>query len=114
MTSLPAWRAARLRACLLVLCVCGAALSADVLAAAPKADAQAPGFYRMTLGDLEVTALSDGTHPFPVDTVVQGVSKADIQRDLERAFLQPPVQGSINAFLINTGSKLVLVDDVRA
>jgi glyoxylase-like metal-dependent hydrolase (beta-lactamase superfamily II) len=111
MTSLHAWRAAWLRACLLVLCLCGAAaVSADALAAAPKPGTQAPGFYRMTVGDLEVTALSDGTHPFPIDTVVQGVSKADIQRDLDREFLQPPVQGSINAFLINTGAKLVLID----
>ncbi|CAD6532841.1 MBL fold metallo-hydrolase [Paraburkholderia sabiae] len=110
MTSLHAWRAVWLRACLLVLCVCGAALPVDAFAAAPKAGTQAPGFYRMTLGDLEVTALSDGTHPFPIDTVVQGVSKADIQRDLDREFLQPPVQGSINAFLINTGTKLVLID----
>ncbi|WP_241018223.1 MBL fold metallo-hydrolase [Paraburkholderia sp. Tr-20389] len=91
--------------------MCGAAaLPVDAFAAAPMAGTQAPGFYRMTAGDLEVTALSDGTHPFPIDTVVQGVSKADIQRDLDREFLQAPVQGSINAFLINTGSKLVLID----
>ncbi|MDI9701424.1 MBL fold metallo-hydrolase, partial [Burkholderia cenocepacia] len=32
------------------------------------------------------------------------------RRDLDRAFLEPPVQGSINAFLVDTGSKRILVD----
>ena len=62
------------------------------------------------LGGFEVTALLDGTHPFPIDTVVEDVPKAEIARDLQRDFLQTPVQGSINAFLINTGSKLILID----
>jgi len=62
------------------------------------------------VGDFEITALSDGTHPFPIDTVIQNVSKQDIAFDLSRASLTMPVQGSINAFLINTGSKLILID----
>jgi glyoxylase-like metal-dependent hydrolase (beta-lactamase superfamily II) len=99
------------RARFLALLVCGIiACPALAIAGAPRAGTQAPGFYRMMIGDFEVTALSDGTHPFPIDTVVQGVSKEEIARDLEQAFLQPPVQGSINAFLVNTGSKLVLID----
>lgn len=32
-------------------------------AAAPLAKTQAPGYYRMMLGEFEVTALSDGTVP---------------------------------------------------
>src|SRR6266481_2667722 len=35
-----------------------------VLAAAPQHHAQAPGFYRLKVGDLEVTALYDGTGVF--------------------------------------------------
>jgi hypothetical protein len=42
--------------------------------------------------------------------VIEDVPKAEIARDLDRDFLHAPVQGSINAFLINTGSKLILVD----
>ena len=30
-------------------------------AAAPPVKGQAPGYYRMVLGDFEITALSDGT-----------------------------------------------------
>jgi hypothetical protein len=59
--------------------------------------------------DFEVTALLEGTHPFSIDTVVKDVPKSEIARDLSRDFLQAPVQGSINAFLINTGSKLILI-----
>ena len=32
-------------------------------AAAPPVKSQAPGYYRMMLGDFEITALSDGTVP---------------------------------------------------
>jgi glyoxylase-like metal-dependent hydrolase (beta-lactamase superfamily II) len=39
----------------------------SALAAAPQLKTQAPGWYRMMLGDFEVTALSDGT--FPMDLV---------------------------------------------
>ena len=37
----------------------------SALAAAPQLKTQAPGWYRMMLGDFEVTALNDGT--FPMD-----------------------------------------------
>ena len=36
-------------------------------AGAPQVKTQAPGFYRMSLGEFEVTALSDGTVALPVD-----------------------------------------------
>ncbi|OXC80423.1 Metallo-beta-lactamase superfamily protein [Caballeronia sordidicola] len=87
-----------------------AAWSYDALAAAPQVKTQGPGFYRIMLGQFEVTALLDGTHPFPIETVVEGVPKSEIANDLARDFLHAPVQGSINAFLINTGSKLILID----
>jgi glyoxylase-like metal-dependent hydrolase (beta-lactamase superfamily II) len=38
------------------------------------------------------------------------IAPATIDADLSLARLAQPVQGSINAFLINTGSKLILVD----
>ncbi|MGE0498272.1 MAG: MBL fold metallo-hydrolase, partial [Ramlibacter sp.] len=39
-------------------------------AAAPMAKTSAPGFYRVMLGDFEVTALSDGTVALPVDKLL--------------------------------------------
>ncbi|XHO63470.1 hypothetical protein BCC0191_006603 [Burkholderia ambifaria] len=102
-------RAARAGRMLLVVGCLGIVASA-ALANEPGAGRQPPGFYRQQLGSLQIVALSDGTHPFPIDTVFRDVSKEAIRRDLDREFLEPPVQGSINAFLIDTGSKRILVD----
>jgi len=79
-------------------------------AAAPLARTQAPGFYRMMLGDFEVTALSDGTIQLVVTDLLTGTTPDKVRKALARAALKDPVETSVNAFLINTGSKLVLVD----
>ena len=46
------------------------AQAAPAWAAAAQLRTQAPGFYRMMLGDFEITALLDGTHPFPAAAVL--------------------------------------------
>lgn len=92
---------------LLLACALAAPLS---YAAAPIVRTQAPGYYRIMLAGFEVTALSDGTHTFPVDTVMTNISQQQALQDLGNAELKLPVQGSINAFLINTGKKLILID----
>ncbi|QBR02415.1 MBL fold metallo-hydrolase [Paraburkholderia pallida] len=79
-------------------------------AAAPQIRTQGPGFYRVMLGSYEVTALLDGTHDFPVDTVMTHVTRDEIDRDLASDDLSLPLQGSINAYLINTGNQLILID----
>lgn len=99
--------------------------SATVLAAAPQQRSQAPGFYRMMLGDFKITALLDGTHAFPVRDVLSRPAPSPRTTDqvalseaspgeadalLAAAHLAAPVEGSINAFVINTGSRLVLID----
>jgi glyoxylase-like metal-dependent hydrolase (beta-lactamase superfamily II) len=105
-------RKTKMAAGLLLCATVGAAALTTVpaLAAAPQVRTQAPGYYRMMLGDFEITALSDGTHAFPIDTVMTNITPAQVALDLSNADLVQPVQGSINAFLINTGTKLILVD----
>ncbi|MGN6481954.1 MBL fold metallo-hydrolase [Luteibacter sp.] len=71
---------------------------------------QGPGFYRMRLGGDEVTALLDGTHPFPADELLTHIDRAKVDGLLKADFLASPVQGSINAFLIRTPDRLVLID----
>ena len=88
----------------------GPLLATPAFAAAPMAKVSAPAFYRMMLGDFEITVINDGTNPLPVDTLLQGMSKADITAALKKNFAASPLETSFNAFLINTGSKLVLVD----
>jgi glyoxylase-like metal-dependent hydrolase (beta-lactamase superfamily II) len=79
-------------------------------AAAPQVKTQAPGFFRMMLGDFEITALSDGTVALPVDKLLTRTTPAAVQKALARAGLSAPLETSVNGYLINTGAKLVLVD----
>ena len=79
-------------------------------AAGPLQKTQAPGFYRTMLGDFEVTALSDGTVGLPVDQLLQRTTPDKVRKALARQFLGVPTETSVNAYLVNTGSKLVLVD----
>jgi glyoxylase-like metal-dependent hydrolase (beta-lactamase superfamily II) len=87
-----------------------AAFSFNASAAGPMVKTQAPGYYRVMLGDFEVTALSDGTVKLPVRDLLTRTTPARADAALKRSFLANPVETSVNAYLINTGSKLVLVD----
>jgi glyoxylase-like metal-dependent hydrolase (beta-lactamase superfamily II) len=83
---------------------------ATAQAAAPIVKTQAPGYYRQMVGDIEVTALSDGTAMLPVKDLLVNASPEEITHALARAYLSSPAETSINGFLINTGTKLVLID----
>src|SRR6185436_4393066 len=72
--------------------------------------AQLPGVYRLSLGDFQITSLSDGTVPQDLHKLLTGTTSAEVDALLERSFLKNPVEASINAFLINTGSRLAIVD----
>jgi glyoxylase-like metal-dependent hydrolase (beta-lactamase superfamily II) len=91
-------------------CVLSFLCGTYALAAAPQLKTQAPGWYRMMLGDFEVTSLNDGTFPLDVTKVLGNVTPKQLDDDLSRSFLTNPVEESVNGFLINTGTKLVLVD----
>ena len=78
-------------------------------AAAPQVRTQAPGYYRTILGDFEITALSDGTVDLDMPKLLHEPA-ARTNAALARAFIKAPVETSVNAFLVNTGSKLVLID----
>ncbi len=81
----------------------------SALAGAPLHSDQAPGYYRVKIGDLEVTSLYDGTGRF--DTNWLSGTKAvmaDIGSTLQKHphFLDVADWG----FLVNTGKRLILVD----
>jgi glyoxylase-like metal-dependent hydrolase (beta-lactamase superfamily II) len=79
-------------------------------AGAPPANGQAPGWYRMPLGAFEITALNDGTFDMPADQLLTNTTAAKVRAALARAYLKVPVETSVNGYLVNTGSKLVLID----
>jgi glyoxylase-like metal-dependent hydrolase (beta-lactamase superfamily II) len=82
----------------------------DAFAGAPQVKAGAPGYYRMMVGDFEVTALSDGTVDLEVTKLLTDTTPAKVKAALTRSFLKDPVETSVNAYLVNTGDKLVLID----
>ena len=93
------------------LALAAAALLAPTIAdAAGPQPKTVPGYYRMMLGDFEVTAISDGTVALPVDKLLTNVKPGQVDRALAKQFLKAPVETSVNGYLINTGTKLVLID----
>src|SRR5260370_42489269 len=79
------------------------------LAASPQHRDQVPGFYRLKVGDLEGTALYDGTGVFDphwlngTKATMDGVVKA-LQED-------PRMLDVVDSgFLVNTGKQPILVD----
>lgn len=88
----------------------GSVLFESAYAAAPMVKTQAPGYYRVMVGNFEVTALSDGTVTLPVDKLLTNTTPAKVDKALARSFESSPLQTSVNAYLINTGPKLILID----
>jgi len=81
-------------------------------AAVPAAGAQAPGFYRYKVGAYECTSVNDGARSFPMpDTFVKNVPKEEALAAADAAYMpKGMVTVPFNPQLINTGSKLVLID----
>lgn len=102
---------------LLAALMTGSAVFASGLPLTAVADApamkmsQVPGYFRLPLGEMEVTALYDG-HVALDAKLLKGASAKDIQGLLARMFVtsNKGVQTAVNAYLINTGKNLVLVD----
>ena len=87
------------------------AYSVVAAAGAPMVKTQAPGYYRMMLGDFEVTALSDGTVQLPIPKLLVSPRPGEVKQALERNFMpNDTVETSVNGYLVNTGSRLVLID----
>jgi glyoxylase-like metal-dependent hydrolase (beta-lactamase superfamily II) len=81
-------------------------------AAMPPAGRQAASFYRYRAGDIEVTAVSDGIARVPVtEAFVLNVKPDEVNKALREAYMEPGVfVAPFNPIVLNTGSKLALVD----
>jgi len=80
------------------------------LAKAPMVETTSP-VYRMKVGDFEVTAFSDGS--FDGSTkLFSHIDQAEADRLLAKDFrpVGEKLRLEVNAFVVNTGDKLVLVD----
>jgi glyoxylase-like metal-dependent hydrolase (beta-lactamase superfamily II) len=80
-------------------------------ARAPVSKSQVPGCYRFSLGQFQVTVVSDGTIAFPAEALWPEASKADRDAVLLSDF-QPTDKSTlqVNVLAVNTGDRLVLID----
>jgi glyoxylase-like metal-dependent hydrolase (beta-lactamase superfamily II) len=77
--------------------------------AAPISGTQAPAYYRLKVGDYEVTVLSDGG--LALDAALFAGDETGADKLLKDAHLpKVGIPTPVNTWLINTGGKLVLVD----
>jgi glyoxylase-like metal-dependent hydrolase (beta-lactamase superfamily II) len=90
--------------------IVGAFAVSSALAQVPMSKDETPGWHRMRLGNFEITALSDGTLELPVDKMFTKVNPSRLRSLLSRSFLSNDVRTTVNAFLVNTGTRLVLID----
>lgn len=81
-------------------------------AEAPATNKQVAGIYRYKVGSFECTSINDGARSFPMpDTFVRNVPKEKAREAAAAAYMPDGmVTVPFNPQLINTGSKLVLID----
>lgn len=87
-------------------------LSAPAFARVPMATTQAAAAFRFKVGAFEVTALHEGSASRPLDaSFVRNAEFKDVQSVLAENFLPTDtLNNSFTTMLVNTGSKLVLID----
>jgi glyoxylase-like metal-dependent hydrolase (beta-lactamase superfamily II) len=87
-------------------------ISSPAMAKAPIVGTPGPSFYRYKLGDFEIIALHEGEFTRPLDaSFVRNAPLEAVQKTLADAFLPTDkLTISFTAVLVNTGSKLVLID----
>ncbi|MGL4637521.1 MAG: MBL fold metallo-hydrolase [Beijerinckiaceae bacterium] len=93
-------------------CVAPALSVSPAQAAAPKSGKQVAGFYRFNVGDFEITALHDGAVPREITTaLVPNVPLDDVIKAMQAQFIPTkPGNSQFNTMVVNTGSKLILID----
>lgn len=84
----------------------------EAFAAAPPTGMQNAGFYRYKVGDFECTQVTDGIAQFPMqEGFIKNASMDEINKALAAAYLpQNTMTVLFNPLVVNTGSKLVVID----
>jgi len=83
----------------------------EALAKSAKSHTQAPGYFRFSHGDFEITVVSDGNLVLPVNFMASNVPEATLKAFLNSNYLDTQSHFShVNLTLINTGKEMILVD----
>jgi len=83
-----------------------------VAAQTAKAGAQAPGFYRHNVGDIEVTALLDGFTAVPTQFILgydAEIAKASTAKSYH-PFNSEMISIPVNAYVVKNGTDTILID----
>jgi glyoxylase-like metal-dependent hydrolase (beta-lactamase superfamily II) len=89
------------------------ALPQQATAVARPSGKQTPQLYRYKIGDYELTAIGDGVWDRPIDeNFVRNAGIGDVHKAMTEAFMPATDKLAIpfTTLLVNTGSKLVLID----
>jgi glyoxylase-like metal-dependent hydrolase (beta-lactamase superfamily II) len=80
-------------------------------ARAPVSKNQVPGFYRFSLGQFQVTVVSDGTIAFPAEALWPEANKTERDAVLASDF-QPTDKSTlqVNVLAVHAGDRVVLID----
>ncbi|MDR3496680.1 MAG: MBL fold metallo-hydrolase [Ancalomicrobiaceae bacterium] len=74
-----------------------------------KSTIQPPGLFHLGLGDIVVTAVNDGTYQADFDMIIN-VDPAECDRIERDAFRVVPPRMTMNAFLLQLGDRLAMID----
>lgn len=89
--------------------LCAAALPLPTHAKSTASRQQVPSFYRVAVGDIEVTALNDGLIELEA-SLYASADKAEAEQLLKAAHRAPKIPTSVNAYAVSSGDTLVLID----
>ncbi|MCB8882548.1 MBL fold metallo-hydrolase [Acidisoma cellulosilytica] len=76
---------------------------------ADKTAKQVPGIYRHPIGDAMVTVINDGFLDIPFE-ILRGVEQEEMHACMRGAFWTKPPRLTVNAFVIETAGRTILVD----
>jgi glyoxylase-like metal-dependent hydrolase (beta-lactamase superfamily II) len=78
--------------------------------AVPGVELQGAGTYTFSVGNIRITALSDGTVPQDLHQLLRDTTDRKTDSLLGKEFVTNPVEASINVFMFKLGTRLYLVD----
>jgi glyoxylase-like metal-dependent hydrolase (beta-lactamase superfamily II) len=80
-------------------------------AAAAVAARQAPGFYRLRLGEAEITVLHDGYIPRKAEGLVRNAPLPEVEAKLRASFVDPnAIENVYNTAVVRIGGRSYLID----
>lgn len=77
--------------------------------ATPKLQQEQAGFYRLKIGAVDVTALSDGTVSL-YSKLLLSKRGSDVERLLKQGYVQSPLDTSVNAYMMRLENRVILID----